>query len=194
VSRTSRRVAAAVPVVAAALLACGALVVAGCSDDDRAPATSDGPVAPSTDGGATDQRPLRVDLIAPALDAIEAELGPQRYFEVNATSSLVNVFVADESAGTVTPYVFVDGELSARDPSPAEGATFDRDALDDLDPERVTGQVSAELPDSIQDAFVVEGGLDGTVRYSLVVSSSAGGQLLVVVAGDGTVLSVDTVD
>lgn len=137
---------------------------------------------------------LRVDLIGPALDAVEAERGgPQQYFEVNATSALVNVFVADPEAGTVIPYVFVDGELAARDASPAQGATFGRDALDDLDPATVTDQVSADLPDSVQDAFVMEGGADGSVRYSVVVSSLAGGQLLVIVAGDGTVLSVEAV-
>jgi hypothetical protein len=38
---------------------------------------------------------------------------------------------------------------------------------------------------------VIEGGPDGTVQYSIVTSSAAGGQLVVVVGKDGAIQSVD---
>lgn len=180
------------------------VLLAGCSDDDSAAVSTDEVlVAPSSSSSsassessasdATDGLPLRVDLIAPAIAALEDELGgPQRYFEINATTALVNLFVADETSGQVVPYTYADGALTGEEPSDAQGNTFLAASLD-VDPATVTAQVTAELPDSVQDAFVVEGGLDGAVRYSIVVTSVAGGQLVVVVAGDGAIVSVDTV-
>ena len=54
--------------------------------------------------------------------------------------------------------------------------------------------VTTELPTSRHDAFVIEGGPDGAVRYSIIVTSAVGGgQLIVQVDPDGTVLEVDPV-
>ena len=56
----------------------------------------------------------RVDLISKAITALEAKLGaPQQYFEINATSHLVNLFVALNDGKVVQPWVYLDGELSS---------------------------------------------------------------------------------
>ena len=181
-----------VPVVV--VLAMAIALAPGCSDEDSASdtttaaTTSVSPVAPG-------EAPiLRVDQIHAAIAAVEAERGgPQEYFEINATPALVNVFVADVEAGQVIPYTYVDGELSAAEPSDAEGNTFDAAAID-FDPSSVTQRVTEELAGSTQDAFVIEGGPDGAIRRTVVVTSEAGGQLLVVVGPDGAVISVDAVE
>ena len=80
---------------------------------------------------------------------MEAELGgAQQFFEVNATPQVVNVFVATDGATSVTPYVYVGGELApAGAPSTAEGATFAAGALT-FDPATVLDGLTTELPGS----------------------------------------------
>lgn len=173
------------------------LVVAAlvsCSGDDGSGAPTETPVATLASFDCASTPPtLRVDLIDEAIAAVEAERGgAQRYFEINATPLLVNLFVAGDDGATVTPYVYVDGELSSDDAVEAEGNTFTADAVD-IDPLRVTSCVAAELAGSAQDAFIVEGGPQGAVRFSVLVTSQAGGQLVVGVDGVGAVLSVDPV-
>ena len=137
--------------------------------------------------------PPRVDLIVEAVAALEAELGgSQQYFEINATPRLVNLFVALNDAAVAQPWVYFGGVLTSQDGQPAQGNTFGADTLD-FDPQAVLSGVVAELPGSVFDAFIVDGGPAGTVRYSVVVSSTAGGQLVVVVDPAGAVLSVETV-
>jgi hypothetical protein len=138
--------------------------------------------------------PLRVDDIADAIAAVEAKLGaPQRYYEINATPVLVNLFVASDDGTQATPFVFAGGTLTADAPlSGASGQTFVSTGLN-FDPQLVMSCVAAQLPDSTPTAFEIVGGPDGSVRYSVVVTSQVGGQLIVEVAGDGSVLSVDPV-
>ena len=148
----------------------------------------------ATCGGTDDDEvasPL-VDMVAPALAAVEAERGgPQRYFEVNATPQLVNVFVAVDDATATVPYVYLDGELGPAAPSrPAEGATFSADAVA-FDPATVLDQVTEDLPDSDIAVFSVVGGPGGAVQYGAVVRSAEGGTLDVTVDADGGVLSVE---
>ena len=133
----------------------------------------------------------RVDLIHDAVAALEAELGAsQQYFEINATSQLVNLIVALNDGTQARPFVYLDGELSSSPASNANGKTFAASALD-FDPDKVLSKLQAELPQSQPDLFFVEGGVGGIVRYSVAVTSSQGGQLVVVVGPDGTVQSVD---
>jgi hypothetical protein len=133
----------------------------------------------------------RVDLIGEAIAALEARLGgPQQYFEINATSQLVNLFVALNDAKLVQPWVYLDGELSSTDGSEAGGFTFARTALD-FDPDKVLSRLQAELPQASPDGFFVEGGQGGIVQYSVAVTSQQGGQMVVVVGPDGKVRSVD---
>jgi hypothetical protein len=173
------------------------LALSACSDSGAGATTSSTGAAPTTVGTVgTDSAaapPLRVDLIHDAAAAVEAQLGgPQSYYEINATPDLVNLFVAGEG-GAVTAFVFVAGVLTSEElPGEAGGATFRAEALD-FDPATVTSRVTSELPTSRQDVFEIVGGPGGTVQYSIVVTSAAGGQLIVQVARDGTVLSVDPV-
>jgi hypothetical protein len=145
------------------------------------------------DGGDDPARPL-LSAIRPAVEAVEAELGgPQRYFEVNATPQVVNVFVASADATGVTPFVYVGDELApAGAPSTAQGATFGADALT-FDADHILDELTTELPDSDVVLFTVVGGPGGAVQYAARVQSSAGGVLDVTLAADGTVQSVDPV-
>ena len=173
-------------------LAVGALVLAGCAGgDDVSPDTtlSFGPQA-----CAPSEPSLVVDQIDDAVAAVEAELGgPQLYFEINATPLLVNLFVADASAATVTPFAYVGGELSSE--AAIEGATgnaFVASAID-LDPQLVLSCVTDQLPASVLDVFFVEGGPEGAVKYTVLTSNEQGGQLSVEVTGEGLILAVDTI-
>ncbi|MEI6403691.1 MAG: hypothetical protein WCP59_16060 [Actinomycetota bacterium] len=183
------------------VLAASASVMTGlvaCSGNDSVPSLPvDSTVALlSTECPAAADQPLAVDQIAPAIAAVEAELGgSQEYFEVNAADVVVNLFVADTAAdgsSTVTPYAFSRGELTAQPASPADGNRFTADAVQ-IDPQRVLSCLVEQLPSSMLTAFVVEGGPNGVVRYSVVAASEQGGQLVVEVSGSGQVLSVDPV-
>ena len=161
-----------------------------CSGSGSTPATQPAPSSTSTVQGAVASQP-RVDLIREAVAALEAQLGsPQRYFEINATSQLVNLIVALNGGTVARPWVYLDGELSSSAGSDANGNTFAASALD-FEPDKVLSKLQAELPQSQADLFFVEGGEGGIVRYSVAVTSSQGGQLVVVVGPDGSVRSVD---
>ena len=157
-------------------------VLGGCGGDD-APGTC-----------APGDPVLRVEQIEPAVAAVEAELGgPQRYFEINATPALVNLFVASPDGTQVTPYLYSKGTLSSDASRPATGNSFPSSVID-IDPQSVTSCISGQLPTSTQDLFLIQGGADDAVRYGVLVTSQAGGQLLVEVSGTGVVLGVDPVD
>ncbi|MGZ4680786.1 MAG: hypothetical protein ACXVIH_12030 [Ilumatobacteraceae bacterium] len=164
------------------------LGASGCS----ASSTPAQPPASTTTVPASSGSPPRVDLIGKAITALETKLGaPQQYFEINATSHLVNLFVALNDGKVVQPWVYLDGELSSTEGHSATGFSFSKAALD-FDPARVLSQLLAQLPQSTPDVFFIEGGQGGVVRYSVTVSSKQGGQLVVVLGPDGTVKSVET--
>jgi hypothetical protein len=175
------------------LVAAAAIVMTmstACSGSGSTATTQTVRSSTSTSTGTAASQP-RVDLIRDAVAALEAELGsPQQYFEINATSQLVNLIVALNGATVARPWVYLDGELSSSPGSDANGNTFAASALD-FDPDTVLSKLQAELPQSRADLFFVEGGAGGVVRYSVAVTSSQGGQLVVVVGPDGTVQSVD---
>jgi hypothetical protein len=133
-----------------------------------------------------------VDQIAPAMAAVEAELGgPQQYFEVNATPSIVNLFVATDGGATVTPYAYFDGVLEPPAPGgSASGETFGAAEVT-FDPDAVLDQISTDLPESTVTQFVVLGGAGDAVQYEADVLSAQGGVLRVVLGPDGAVLAVD---
>ena len=98
--------------------------------------------------------------------ALETQLGAkQQFFEINATSSLVNLIVALNDGKVAQPWVYLDGELSSTEGAPATGSTFDSSALD-FDPDKVLSQIETKLPQSTIDLFFIEGGKDGTVQYT----------------------------
>jgi hypothetical protein len=150
-------------------------------------------VASAACGGDGDEavRPV-LDQIAPAIAAVEAELGgPQEFFEINATPQVVNLFVATDGATTVTPFVYVGGEVgSPAEPATAEGETFTAEDAT-FDPVTILDGVAGELPDSDIVLFSIIGGPGAAVQYAAGVQSAAGGTLDVLLGPDGTVQSVD---
>lgn len=122
--------------------------------------------------------------------------GPQRYFEVNATPTLVNLFVATENTAEHTTeavaYVFAAGELS--DPSPPEPVKADAPtfvATDVVfDVERVLAPVVVALPLSQYRVFSVVGKVGGGVSYLINIESAAGGEMQIPVTGDGVITGV----
>lgn len=156
----------------------GLLGLIGCGGDD------------DDDGGGA--QPL-IEEIAPAVAAVEAELDARvRYFEINATPQLVNLFVAGDDATTVTPYVYAGGELRAPGPtSPVSGGTpFEVGSVTD-DLAAVLEGVTTELPDSSVSVFVIYSDDTGDPRYGATVVSDAGGVLDVDLGPDGEVLAAD---
>jgi len=158
-------------VVAVAMLT----VVGACSDDD-----------------SEAQRPL-VDQIEPAIDALESALGgPQSYFEINATPQLINLFVADDGAATVVPYVVAGGELQTPGPSsPVTGGTPFVAADVSADLVEVLDGVTTELERSDISVFVIYPDDTGAPRYGATVVSAEGGVLDVELGPAGEVLAVD---
>ena len=169
-------------------VAAAVLMLSACSGDATPAATS---TAVSTTVAAAALALPLVGEIDDAVAALEAKLGsPQEFFEINATTQLVNLIVALNDGKVAQPWVYLDGQLSSTEGAPASGSTFDSSALD-FDPDKVLSQIETKLPQSSIDLFFIEGGKDNTVQYTAAVTSSQGGQLLVVVGPDGTVQSVD---
>jgi len=163
-------------------------MLSACSGDARPAATTT--AATTTIDAASQALPL-VGQIDDAVAALEKQLGaPQEYFEINATSKLINLIVALNDGKVAQPWVYLDGRLSSTEGAAAQGHTFVADALD-FDPDEVLSQVQARLPQATLDLFFVEGGEGGVVQYSVSATSQQGGQLVVVVGPDGTVKSVN---
>ncbi|MEX2626612.1 MAG: hypothetical protein WD225_06990 [Ilumatobacteraceae bacterium] len=145
------------------------------------------------DGGSEHEgRPL-VGEIAPAIEAVERSLGgAQEYFEINADERLVNLFVATDDGATVTPHLYLDGEIQPPAPprSVEAGTTFTADDVA-LDADVVLDQVGDELPDSTLTSFVIVVGPDDRVRYEVLARSPRGGTLAVEVSGAGEVIGVE---
>ncbi|HEY4607631.1 MAG TPA: hypothetical protein VIH06_00450 [Ilumatobacteraceae bacterium] len=131
-----------------------------------------------------------VGQIDDAVAALQVKLGaPQEFFEINATTQLVNLIVALNDGKVAQPWVYLDGQLTSAEGAPANGHTFAAGALD-FDENAVLSQVQSKVPEASLDLFFVEGGEGGTVQYSVVATSKQGGQLVVVVGADGSVQSV----
>jgi len=169
-------------------VAAAVLMLSACSGDASPAATT---TAPSTSVAAAAKALPLVGDIDDAVAALEAKLGaPQEFFEINATTQLVNLIVALNDGKVAQPWVYLDGQLSSAEGAPANGHTFVASALD-FDPDKVLTQVQSQLPQASLDLFFVEGGEGGVVQYSVAATSKQGGQLVVVVGPDGTVQSVN---
>lgn len=169
-------------VVAILVLALG-LLGAACSGDDDS-GSGDTTVA---DGAG---QPLRIDAMDAAVHAVEAELGgEQRFYEVNATPTLVNVFVAGAD-GAATAYVYdaVNDVLNEpAPPQPSTGNTFTW-ALVDFDQANVLSDALGELPNALPRTFAVTAAGADAVQYLVTLESTQGGVLDVLVDKDGNVL------
>jgi hypothetical protein len=165
------------------------LIAPSCSGDADTSVTTPAASVPPPVTGVPDE--LRVDLVAPAIAALEVELGgAQEYFEINVLGDIVNLFVAGAGATSVTPWAYQDGSLSSAPAQAAQGATFQGEAVA-FDPEQILGEVRAQLPDAVLRALEIIGGPNASVRYTVVLVSSSGGQILAEVAADGTIIGVD---
>jgi len=172
------------------------MIAAGCSGDDSGTldstttstvATGPTAVAETPDGAG---QPLRVESMAAAVGAVETALGgPQRFYEVNATPSVVNVFVAGAD-GAATAYVYdaaADSLGEPDAPQPASGNTFTWTAVD-FDPETVLTDALGQLPDALPRTFAVTAASADAVLYQVTLESAQGGVLDVQVDQDGKVL------
>ena len=150
---------------------------------------------------------LRLDQIEAALDAVEKVAGTNvSFFEVNATTDVVNIFVATDLDGepnadglpdAVVHYVFTekDGLETAPEPVGANGPTFIRSAID-YDPKTILSKVLSELPKSTPQMFVLTAAgtaeaSTGTVQYRLLMQSTQGGQMSVVLTNTGEIVGTD---
>ncbi|HQZ33209.1 MAG TPA: hypothetical protein PK020_02235 [Ilumatobacteraceae bacterium] len=178
-------------VMMSVLVVCGA-----CADTPATPVTS---VAVSTAVSTTaaalpsgDGLPL-LDQIVPAIAALETQLGgPQEYFEINATSRLVNLFVALNNAAVAQPWVYLHGALTSAEGQAASGGTFSSPSVD-FDPDVILSTVLTELPGISIESFYIHGDGQGNVLYGVLATSDKGGGLDVVLGADGSVKSVDPV-
>jgi len=167
------------------------LLVAGCSSDDP---SSNGVIVSTTAVPiAVGEAPVRVEWITAAIAAVEQSLGgPQRYFEINASPTVVNLFVALEDGTKAVSYVSIDGVLAdPTEPIAASGPTFAASAVA-FDPTRVLAATIAQLPTSTVRLFSITGIEDGdSAQYGVVVESSQGSSFRVFVNGNGDILGTD---
>ena len=180
------------PVLAGYLVAGLAVASVGCSSSSTSSSTT---VAPTTTAAPipAGHAPVLLDRIRPAIAALETSLGgPQQYFEVNATVTLVNLFVATDNATKAVAYVFDgDGVLERpADPLPASGPTFSAAALT-FDETRVMALTVSQLPTSTFLRFSVTGVQGGGVSYAITAGSDTGTEFQVLVGPTGDVLGTD---
>lgn len=180
-----------VAVIVACLAAAGSVV--GCSDSKSSDGTSAANLTTSTGAPIpVGEAPLLIEQIRPAIAAVEAALGgPQQFFEVNATPTLINLFVAAEGGTSAIAYIYQAGALQPpADPEPASGPTFAADELT-FDESRVLATVVGSLPNSTFRGFSAVGVQGGGVSYVVTVESALGGSLEVTVGPTGAILGTN---
>jgi len=158
-----------------------------CSSNEVAEPTSTS-TGPIPEGEA----PVRVELIDDAIAAVEAELGGlQQYFEINATPTVVNLFVALEGATQAVAYVYVAGQLDPPPAAvPASGPTFAAaDAV--FDTGLVLAKARGELLTTEFRLFSITGSESGAAQFRAVVQSSQGTEFVVYLSGTGAILGTD---
>src|SRR3954451_18065241 len=66
-----------------------------------------------------------VGQIDDAVAALQAKLGaPQQFFEINATTQLVNLIVAINDGKVAKPWVYLEGQLTSAESTQANAQTF----------------------------------------------------------------------
>jgi hypothetical protein len=143
-------------------------------------------------GGGGDEAPpaVLVEQIPAAVKVVEARLGgTQRYSEINATPSEVNLFVVD-AKGEEFAYVYRDGGLEPPSAAqPTQAATFTAAGMA-FEPDDVLRRVTDELPNAAVLAFSVQPGLAGGTGTQLVATlqSAEGGRISVLLGPTGEIL------
>lgn len=178
----------------AVVAVCFAVVVVGCSSSDSGSTSASGAATTTTaapiPAGAA---PVLLDKIRPAIAALEAQLGgPQQYFEVNATVTLVNLFVATDDATKAVAYIYdADGTLEPPAQAvPASGPTFGASQMT-FDETRVMALTVAQLPTSTFLRFSVTGVGGGGVAYAITAGSTTRTEFQISVGPTGNVLGTD---
>ena len=167
------------------------LILASCGDSGSSATGSDS--APTT----VAQTPsVKVAEIRAAVSAVEAQLGgKQRFSEVNATQTEVNVFVV-KADGSESAYLVRGGKVEPPDSSETyAGATFTASEIE-FTP-TVLDRVTRDIGDAELVAFSItphgatsqEG---GGVDY-IATLTAPGGEFRVLVAADGEVLSTSAI-
>lgn len=178
-----------------ALLAVGAasLSLSSCGGSGQ---QSDSTIVESTAPATTATAPLavpevKVDEIRAAVTAVEGRLGgKQRFSEVNATHTEVNVFVVAES-GAESAFLVRDGVVEPPSTTSVySGPTF---AKSDLDfQETVLDKVLNGISDSGLVAFSATPRQSGGVDY-IATFTAPSGEFRVLLAADGSVLSTSAI-
>ncbi len=180
-----------VAVVAVCFAAVAVAAVAGCSSSN--PSSSSNAVTTTAAPIPAGAAPVLLDKIRPAVAALEAQLGgAQQYFEVNATVTLVNLFVATDDATKAVAYVYdADGTLEPPAVAvPASGPTFAASQMT-FDETRVMALTVSQLPTSTFLRFSVTGADGGGVGYAITAGSSTGTEFQISVGPTGNVLGTD---
>ena len=134
---------------------------------------------------------LRVAEIDDAVDAVvELTGGPARFFEINATPDLINLFL-DDGNGNAINFVWEDGGLrDDTEAAPADGKSFDASQMTFTSD--VYARVVEELPESLLRAFTITAdGPNGEILNRVVIQSERGGQFSVLVDPAGKILGSD---
>lgn len=141
--------------------------------------------------GGDDGVRLRVDEIDDAVAAVTALAeGPTKFFEINATPELINLFL-DAGNGNAVNFVWEDGSLrNETEVAAADGLSFDASAMQFTDD--VYALVEEELPDSLLRAFTITAdGPNGEILHRVFIQSERGGQFAVLVDPNGKILGSD---
>lgn len=145
-------------------------------------------------GGSKSESTLLVSKIDEAVAAVAEVLQRQpKFYEINATPTLVNLFAAD-GKGNAINFVYNGEKLEEETAvAPADGTSFD--ASDFAFEDAILKNVEKELPESTIRAFTVTAdGLKDAVTYRVVIQSDLGGQFAVLVDPAGKILGSDPLD
>lgn len=182
------------PVKLIAGIACVAAGLTGCSGSDPSTGSTSPAAAPTTTAAPipSGKAPVLLEQIRPAVAALEAQLGgPQRYFEINATPTLVNLFVANGDQTQAVAYVYASKALQPPAAAqPASGPTFTAAEMT-FDETRVMALTVAQLPTSTFLRFAVTGVSGGGVHYRIATLSELGTEFDVLVGPVGDVVGTD---
>lgn len=135
--------------------------------------------------------PLSLEDVAPAVQAVEAELGsPQRYTEINVQPDLVNLFVV-VGADDELAYVYRDGELETPDAPTAQPPGVREFSLDGVALDRVPtfdDVLAEQLPESRLARLMLSSTEAGGLVWTATLLSPKGGALDVLLSPDGVVV------
>lgn len=143
---------------------------------------------------------LEVDLVDDAIRAVDEFYSQDSaFYEINATSDGVNLFVSTTMDGSVPAVVQArftssDGLVVADEALPSDGPTFQGSAVD-FDSSSVLDAAVSQLSSSTPRVFIITSSSDSSsILYRLVMESQRGGKLAVLLTADGTILGTDVLD